>query len=184
MYSERKGLVSILGGRSEEESEALYDTVREEESILGSLLEANNSRLIRSGLAHKIEQRNLAEADHVLKRYGRAYSRPALISPVTQFQVSRVHAHTPRPGRSEVNPDSVCVNLLVDPTHTIIYEIGSRVMAGGEVIEVKFEPFFEEQDVLLAGSLLDIIDSEVAANRLPHLDTTLMNQLHVQAVAT
>ena len=61
-----------------------------------------------------------------------------------------------------------------------IYQIGKRVVQNGEVVDVAVDlPGIDDQDVLLAGSLIDLILAEVNRGLLPHLSERTMNVLQV-----
>ncbi|GEM_PF-7103956 len=178
-YSTRRGLVQLVGVSSEDECDSLYDSVQDEAALLGKLLEYNNARLIRAGVARKVEALSLVDIALQEQYARRPVPNNKSVSPLTQFQVSRTHAFIGR-GLGLPDPNSICVNIC-NPTVTTVYEIGKRIIADGAAVEVFAEPGIDVADVILVGGLIDRIQTEVDTGTLPHLDKELMNQLWVES---
>lgn len=159
--------------------EQIREFVRREDTLLHGLLEYNSAALILNGIAHKVQAYDASISS--------AYTPPVEVDTTTQFQVSQSGAYFPAASNSRaLEPNSVCVNIynhhsLENGTGVMdIYQIGKRVVQNGEVVDVAVDlPGIDDQDVLLAGSLIDLILAEVNRGLLPHLSERTMNVLQV-----
>jgi|SRR5665213_2110370 len=184
-YYRHKDNIHYCNVTSEEEVERLHDAVVDEEVRLQRLLEYNHAMLIRSGIAQKYDDANKrTNAEHEIRYKGMGFHRFKEATPETQFQVAHYHDSL-----GHLDLGAVAIGMQ-DRMGTLIAPMGSRIFEGGQLVSVTLEPAYDftEEDVLYAGSLLDLIHKEVEAGKLPHLSIgdVILNSLTVhssQAVA-
>lgn len=135
----------------EGELESIREQILPEEIRFNQILEENNTRLIRSGIAKKITDLNTFSVDER-----------------TTFRAARFDS-----GRFPEGTEPIQVEVSVIDRLGFIATIGCRSNKGGGEAETLLEEEFSEEEIALVAGMIDELDLAKSTGELPHLAGSL-----------
>lgn len=192
---ETRGNILFKGITSDEELDWLHAQVLREEIRLNQMLERNNSRLIRLGIAEKIETAQIAtEMDTMFANFCGHNPSPekiklcterihATVGPNTQFRVGENVALEEREKSPEISVlwlgmAAVGAERLSRGYSAIWRQVGTRLLdSNGEIVTLMPNVFevgdedlsLSEEQLYEMGLLVDDFKREIDVGNLPHL---------------